>query len=240
MNCVRTRGEEPPRLYGVINGLLRMRNGLRRSQELDDLVDVLASSIGALTNPPKIKATFASVLHSGISTNTIMQYIGHLEDAFVIEEARRFDVKGRKYIGSPKKYYFEDMGLRNARLNFRQSEENHIMENIIYNELRIRGYNVDVGVVECPTVSDNGKRGKRQLEIDFVATRGSEKYYIQSAFSMANEQKAEQERRSLNSIADSFKKIVIVRDNIKTRRDETGIVTLGLINFLMDENSLMA
>lgn len=132
------------------------------------------------------------------------------------------------------------MGLRNARLNFRQSEENHIMENIIYNELRIRGYNVDVGVVECPTVSDNGKRGKRQLEIDFVATRGSEKYYIQSAFSMANDQKAEQERRSLNSIADSFKKIVIVRDNIKTRRDETGIVTLGLINFLMDENSLMA
>ena len=152
----------------------------------------------------------------------------------------RFDVKGKKYIGSPVKYYFEDVGLRNARLNFRQSEENHIMENIIYNELRIRGYNVDVGVVECPTVSDNGKRGKRQLEIDFVATRGSEKYYIQSAFSMANEQKAEQERRSLNSIADSFKKIVIVRDNIKTRRDETGIVTLGLINFLMDENSLMA
>ena len=149
-------------------------------------------------------------------------------------------MKGKKYIGSPVKYYFEDVGLRNARLNFRQSEENHIMENIIYNELRIRGYNVDVGVVECPTVSDNGKRGKRQLEIDFVATRGSEKYYIQSAFSMANEQKAEQERRSLNSIADSFKKIVTVRDNIKTRRDETGIVTLGLINFLMDENSLMA
>lgn len=161
-------------------------------------------------------------------------------DAFLVSKAVRFDVKGKKYIGSPVKYYFEDVGLRNARLNFRQSEENHIMENIIYNELRIRGYNVDVGVVECPTVSDNGKRGKRQLEIDFVATRGSEKYYIQSAFSMANEQKAEQERRSLNSIADSFKKIVIVRDNIKTRRDETGIVTLGLINFLMDENSLMA
>lgn len=161
-------------------------------------------------------------------------------DAFLVSKAVRFDVKGKKYIGSPVKYYFEDVGLRNARLNFRQSEENHIMENIIYNELRIRGYNVDVGVVECPTVSDNGKRGKRQLEIDFVATRGSEKYYIQSAFSMANDQKAEQERRSLNSIADSFKKIVIVRDNIKTRRDETGIVTLGLINFLMDENSLMA
>ena len=161
-------------------------------------------------------------------------------DAFLVSKAVRFDVKGKKYIGSPVKYYFEDVGLRNARLNFRQSEENHIMENIIYNELRIRGYNVDVGVVECPTVSDNGKRGKRQLEIDFVATRGSEKYYIQSAFSMANNQKAEQERRSLNSIADSFKKIVIVRDNIKPRRDETGIVTLGLINFLMDENSLMA
>lgn len=127
-------------------------------------------------------------------------------DAFLVSKAVRFDVKGKKYIGSPVKYYFEDVGLRNARLNFRQSEENHIMENIIYNELRIRGYNVDVGVVECPTVSDNGKRGKRQLEIDFVATRGSEKYYIQSAFSMANDQKAEQERRSLNSIAEFIQK----------------------------------
>ena len=144
------------------------RNGLRRSQELDDLVDVLASSIGALTNPPKIKATFASVLHSGISTNTIMQYIGHLEDAFVIEEARRFDVKGRKYIGSPKKYYFEDMGLRNARLGFCQIEQTHIMENIVYNELRTRGYNVDVGVVDRRGTSE-GVPYRKRLEVDFVA-----------------------------------------------------------------------
>ena len=213
---------------------------MRNKDELDELVDILASATGSLTNPTRLARTFKSVKNKTISDKTLKTYTDYLMDAFLVSKAVRFDVKGKKYIGSPVKYYFEDVGLRNARLNFRQSEENHIMENIIYNELRIRGYNVDVGVVECPTVSDNGKRGKRQLEIDFVATRGSEKYYIQSAFSMANEQKAEQERRSLNSIADSFKKIVIVRDNIKTRRDETGIVTLGLINFLMDENSLMA
>ena len=215
------------------------RHKVRNKDELDELVDILASATGSLTNPTRLARTFKSVKNKTISDKTLKTYTDYLIDAFLVSKAVRFDVKGKKYIGSPVKYYFEDVGLRNARLNFRQSEENHIMENIIYNELRIRGYNVDVGVVECPTVSDNGKRGKRQLEIDFVATRGSEKYYIQSAFSMANEQKAEQERRSLNSIADSFKKIVIVRDNIKTRRDETGIVTLGLINFLMDENSLM-
>lgn len=193
MNCVRTRGEEPPRLYGVINGLLRMRNGLRRSQELDDLVDVLASSIGALTNPPKIKATFASVLHSGISTNTIMQYIGHLEDAFVIEEARRFDVKGRKYIGSPKKYYFEDMGLRNARLGFCQIEQTHIMENIVYNELRTRGYNVDVGVVDRRGTSE-GVPYRKRLEVDFVANLGNRRCYIQSAYQLPTPEKVAQEK----------------------------------------------
>ena len=193
MNCVRTRGEEPPRLYGVINGLLRMRNGLRRSQELDDLVDVLASSIGALTNPPKIKATFASVLHSGISTNTIMQYIGHLEDAFVIEEARRFDVKGRKYIGSPKKYYFKDMGLRNARLGFCQIEQTHIMENIVYNELRTRGYNVDVGVVDRRGTSE-GVPYRKRLEVDFVANLGNRRCYIQSAYQLPTPEKVAQEK----------------------------------------------
>ena len=187
------RGEEPPRLYGVINGLLRMRNGLRRSQELDDLVDVLASSIGALTNPPKIKATFASVLHSGISTNTIMQYIGHLEDAFVIEEARRFDVKGRKYIGSPKKYYFEDMGLRNARLGFCQIEQTHIMENIVYNELRTRGYNVDVGVVDRRGTSE-GVPYRKRLEVDFVANLGNRRCYIQSAYQLPTPEKVAQEK----------------------------------------------
>lgn len=169
------------------------RNGLRRSQELDDLVDVLASSIGALTNPPKIKATFASVLHSGISTNTIMQYIGHLEDAFVIEEARRFDVKGRKYIGSPKKYYFEDMGLRNARLGFRQIEQTHIMENIVYNELRTRGYNVDVGVVDRRGTSE-GVPYRKRLEVDFVANLGDRRCYIQSAYQLPTPEKVAQEK----------------------------------------------
>ena len=169
------------------------RNGLRRSQELDDLVDVLASSIGALTNPPKIKATFASVLHSGISTNTIMQYIGHLEDAFVIEEARRFDVKGRKYIGSPKKYYFEDMGLRNARLGFRQIEQTHIMENIVYNELRTRGYNVDVGVVDRRGTSE-GVPYRKRLEVDFVANLGNRRCYIQSAYQLPTPEKVAQEK----------------------------------------------
>lgn len=169
------------------------RNGLRRSQELDDLVDVLASSIGALTNPPKIKATFASVLHSGISTNTIMQYIGHLEDAFVIEEARRFDVKGRKYIGSPKKYYFEDMGLRNARLGFCQIEQTHIMENIVYNELRTRGYNVDVGVVDRRGTSE-GVPYRKRLEVDFVANLGNRRCYIQSAYQLPTPEKVAQEK----------------------------------------------
>lgn len=160
-------------------------------------------------------------------------------DAFLVSKAVRFDVKGKKYIGSPVKYYFEDVGLRNARLNFRQSEENHIMENIIYNELRIRGYNVDVGVVECPTVSDNGKRGKRQLEIDFVATRGSENIIYNPHFPWLTT-KSGAGAPLTEQHSGFIQKIVIVRDNIKTRRDETGIVTLGLINFLMDENSLMA
>lgn len=231
------RGEEPPRLYGVINGLLRMRNGLRRSQELDDLVDVLASSIGALTNPPKIKATFASVLHSGISTNTIMQYIGHLEDAFVIEEARRFDVKGRKYIGSPKKYYFEDMGLRNARLGFRQIEQTHIMENIVYNELRTRGYNVDVGVVDRRGTSE-GVPYRKRLEVDFVANLGDRRCYIQSAYQLPTPEKVAQEKASLLEIDDSFQKIVLVRDVVKPVRDEHGILTMSVYDFLLDPDSL--
>ena len=237
MNCVHTRGEEPPRLYGVINGLLRMRNGLRRSQELDDLVDVLASSIGALTNPPKIKATFASVLHSGISTNTIMQYIGHLEDAFVIEEARRFDVKGRKYIGSPKKYYFEDMGLRNARLGFRQIEQTHIMENIVYNELRARGFSVDVGSVAKARRVD-GKVVRKQLEVDFVANLGSRRYYIQSALHLPDEEKTRQEKAPLREVPDSFSKIVLVRDVVKPTYDNEGILTMSVFDFLLDEESL--
>lgn len=214
------------------------RNKVRNKDELDELVDILASAIGSLTNPSKLAKTFKSVKGKVISDKTLKTYIDYLIDAFLISKAKRFDIKGKRYIGSPAKYYFEDIGLRNARLNFRQVEITHIMENIIYNELRIRGYKVDVGLVEHYSTGKDGKRQKKQLEVDFVATKGSEKYYIQSAFDMNNEEKIAQEQRSLVNISDSFKKIIIVADNIKVRRNEEGITTIGLRNFLLDENSL--
>ena len=214
------------------------RNKVRNMDELDELVDILASAIGSLTNPSKLAKTFKSVKGKVISDKTLKTYIDYLIDAFLISKAKRFDIKGKRYIGSPAKYYFEDIGLRNARLNFRQVEITHIMENIIYNELRIRGYKVDVGLVEHYSTGKDGKRQKKQLEVDFVATKGSEKYYIQSAFAMNNEEKIAQEQRSLVHISDSFKKIIIVADNIKVRRNEEGITTMGLRNFLLDENSL--
>lgn len=214
------------------------RNKVRNKDELDELVDILASAIGSLTNPSKLARTFRSVKGKAISDKTLKNYIDYLIDAFLISIAKRFDIKGKRYIGSPAKYYFEDIGLRNARLNFRQVEITHIMENIIYNELRIRGYKVDVGLVEHYSTGKDGKRQKKQLEVDFVATKGSEKYYIQSAFAMNNEEKIAQEQRSLVNISDSFKKIIIVADNIKVRRNEEGITTMGLRNFLLDENSL--
>ena len=214
------------------------RNKVRNKDELDELVDILASAIGSLTNPSKLAKTFKSVKGKVISDKTLKTYIDYLIDAFLISKAKRFDIKGKRYIGSPAKYYFEDIGLRNARLNFRQVEITHIMENIIYNELRIRGYKVDVGLVEHYSTGKDGKRQKKQLEVDFVATKGSEKYYIQSAFAMNKEEKIAQEQRSLVHISDSFKKIIIVADNIKVRRNEEGITTMGLRNFLLDENSL--
>lgn len=214
------------------------RNKVRNKDELDELVDILASAIGSLTNPSKLAKTFRSVKGKAISDKTLKNYIDYLIDAFLISKAKRFDIKGKRYIGSPAKYYFEDIGLRNARLNFRQAEITHIMENIIYNELRIRGYKVDVGLVEHYSTGKDGKRQKKQLEVDFVATKGSEKYYIQSAFAMNNEEKIAQEQRPLVNISDSFKKIIIVADNIKVRRNEEGITTMGLRNFLLDENSL--
>ena len=213
------------------------RYGVRRRGELDDLVNVLASGIGTLTNPGKLENTFRSVLHSKISSNTISSYIGYLEDAFVIEEARRYDVKGRGYIGSPLKYYFEDVGLRNARLGFRQVEESHIMENVVYNELRARGYSVDVGVVE-KRVREEGRDVRKQLEVDFVANRGSDRVYIQSALERRTPEKAAQEKASLLGINDSFKKVVLVRDVVKPLRDEHGVVTMSVFDFLLDENSL--
>ena len=215
------------------------RHKIRNQEELDELVDILASAVGSLTSPQKLAKTFKSVKQKNISDKTLKRYIDYLTDAFIVSKAVRFDIKGKRYIGSPAKFYFEDVGLRNARLNFRQIEENHIMENIIYNELRIRGFHVDVGVIEKFGKNEDDKTTKKQLEIDFIATKGSEKYYIQSAFSMPTPEKREQEVRSLNSISDSFKKIIVVRDNIKLRRDERGINTIGLRSFLMDENSIL-
>lgn len=214
------------------------RHKVRHQEELDELVDILASAVGSLTNPLKLANAFKSVKKKTISDKTLKKYMDYLMDAFLVSKAVRYDIKGRKYIGSPAKFYFEDVGLRNARLNFRQMEENHIMENIIYNELRIRGYHVDVGLVEQFGKNSENKTTKKQLEVDFVVTRGSEKYYIQSAFAMNTEGKREQEERPLNAIGDSFKKIIVVRDNIKVRRNDMGIVTIGVRNFLLDEHSL--
>jgi len=217
---------------------IRERNRIDKLQELNDLINVLASAVGSLTNPSKIEATFKSQIHSDISINTIRQYIEFLEDAFVISAANRFDVKGRKYIGTPLKYYFEDVGLRNARLGFRQNEETHLMENIIYNELRARGFQVDVGVVPVRKITNDGKRERAQLEIDFIAALGSKKYYIQSAFSLPDEAKVKQEKASLLKVSDSFKKIIIVNDRLNIRRDEDGITTMNIYEFLLKENSL--
>lgn len=214
------------------------RYHIDKIQEMDDLLNVLASSVGSLTNPPKIEATFKSTIHSNISMNTIRQYLAYLEDALLIHKAYRYNVKERKYIGTPLKYYFEDVGLRNARLGFRQVEETHLMENIIYNELRSRGYSVDVGVVEKRERDERGKEIKKQLEIDFIANLGSNRYYIQSAFSMPTEQKRIQEKASLVNVKDSFKKIILVKDVMKVSHDEDGIVTMSVYDFLLNENSL--
>ena len=214
------------------------RHRIANTEKLNELVDILSSSIGSLTNPLKLSNTFKSIKGKSISDKTINQYIDHLLDSFLVSKAVRYDIKGKKYINSPAKYYFEDVGLRNARLNFRQTEENHIMENIIYNELRIRGYRVDVGVIEKYEKDESGKTVRKVLEVDFIATKGSEKYYLQSAFALPTPEKQAQEERPLALIGDSFKKIIIVKDNIKLRRNETGIVTMGIRQFLLDEDSL--
>ena len=214
------------------------RHQIEKTQELEDLTNILASAVGSLTNPPKIEATFKSSIQSNISLNTIRQYIEYLEDAFIISKANRYNVKGRKYIGTPLKYYFEDVGLRNARLGFRQIEETHLMENIIYNELRKRGYSVDVGVVEKRKNSADGKTERIRLEIDFVANLGSRRYYIQSAFGMPTEEKRLQEKAPLVQVKDSFKKIIVVKDVVNVTRDEEGITTMSVYDFLLKENSL--
>lgn len=214
------------------------RYHIEKVEELNLLINTLASAIGSLTNPSKIEATFKSNIQSEISGNTIRQYIEYLKDAYVIREANRYDVKGRKYIGTPLKYYFEDLGLRNARLGFRQNEETHLMENLIYNELLYRGYSVDVGVVEKREKINDGRTKRMHLEIDFVANMGSRRYYIQSAFSIPDDIKRRQEKALLMNIKDSFKKIIIVKDIIKPWHDEDGIITMSIYDFLLNENSL--
>ena len=214
------------------------RHNIKNKVELNELLDILSSDIGSLTNPLKLSKIFSSAKGNKISDKTINRYIEYLEDAFLISKVQRYDIKGKKYINTPYKYYFEDIGLRNARLNFRQVEENHVMENIIYNELKVRGYSVDVGIVNVYDYDRKGKKILKNYEVDFIASKGNNKYYIQSAFSIENISKLKQETNSLNNIRDSFKKIIVVRNNIKARKDENGITTIGIYNFLLDENSL--
>ena len=213
------------------------RNGIRNTAELGELVNIIASAIGSLTNPKKLENTFKTVNRSDITDKTIKNYLDYLKEAFLIDTAIRYDIKGKKYINTPMKIYFTDSGLRNARLGFRQIEETHLMENIIYNELKRRGFNVDVGLVEIRE-DINGKRVRKQLEVDFIAYKGNNKYYIQSAFSIPDEEKKRQEERPLLNIPDSFKKIVVVGNYIKLKRDDMGITTMSIREFLKKENSL--
>ena len=212
-------------------------NSVRNSQQMERLIDVIASAIGSLTNPQRIENTFRS-FGLTLSASTARQYLDYFQEAYLLERVERYDVKGRKYIGTPQKYYFTDIGLRNARLNFRQQEETHIMENVIYNELRLRGYAVDVGVVGINDRQADGNYRKLLTEIDFVANMGSRRYYVQSAFSLPDTLKKSSEERPLRHLTDSFKKIVVVKDNIMLRRDEQGITTMGLKQFLLDPDSL--
>ena len=214
------------------------RNHLRNADGLFKVVQMLASCIGSPTNPKRISDTFKTVEKKAVTDKTILNYIECLKDAFLIEEALRYDVKGRKYIGTETKYYFEDIGLRNAILNFRQQEEPHIMENIIYNELKYRGFNVDVGFVETWENKSSGKSFRHGLEVDFVVNKGAERIYIQSVFKLPTDEKKEQEERPLLNINDSFKKIIITGENIKRKIDEKGILTIGLLDFLLDEKCI--
>ena len=214
------------------------RNKLQNVDEIDTLVDVLASAIGAPTNPTKISNTFKSERGITYSNKTISNHIDYLAQSFLISKASRYDIKGRKYVGANLKYYFTDIGLRNARLNFRQQETTHIMENIVYNELLIRGYNVDVGIVEIFGKDGEGKTTRKQLEVDFVVNQGSQRYYIQVAYDMSSEEKQAQEFNSLRNIQDSFKKIVIVNGTKKPWRNDEGFVIMGMKYFLLNADSL--
>ena len=210
------------------------RNKVKNIGELEDLLNILASSIGSLTNPEKLKNTFRSARKSRITSATIRKYLDYLEDSFLIDAAERYDIRGKAYIETPRKYYFSDLGLRNARIDFRQFEATHSMENVIYNELCMRGYSVDVGVVQIAERNQDGKVIRKQLEVDFVCNLGSSRYYIRSAYSLPDEAKRAQETRPFRKIDDSFKKIIITKDSIQPYYDEYGILTLSIYDFLLD------
>ncbi len=217
---------------------IKERYDIKNPVELDELLNILSSNVGSLTNPSKLANTFKSLKKSDISDKTINTYISYLEDAFLINKSIRYDIKGKKFINTPLKYYFEDIGLRNARLNFINIDEGHTMENIIYNELLARGFNIDVGVVEIYSKNNQDKTERIITEVDFIANLGNKKYYIQSSYNLNNNEKVVQESRPLYNIDDSFKKIIIVKDDIKPRRDDYGITTMGIYYFLLNENSL--
>lgn len=214
------------------------RNDIRNKAELEELLNILSSSMGSLTNATKLSNTFKSVKNKTISKTTIKRYIDYLCDSFLIDKAIRYDIKGKKYIDTPSKYYFTDLGLRNARLNFRQIEETHAMENIIFNELKVRGFNVDVGVVVVNETDKNGKKIRKQLEIDFVCNMGSKRYYIQSAFAVSDIGKMQQEQRSLINTGDGFKKIIITKDALAPLYNEEGVLVMNVFDFLLNQDSM--
>lgn len=214
------------------------RNNIRNKAELEELLNILSSAIGSLTNPSKLSATFKSVKNKTISKDTLIKYIDYLKDSFLIDSAIRYDIKGKKYINTPSKYYFTDLGLRNARLNFRQVEETHAMENIIFNELKVRGFNVDVGVVVMNEVDKSGKKIRKQLEVDFVCNKGSKRYYIQSAYALPDKTKMEQEQRSLINTGDGFKKIIITKDAVAPLYNDKGVLIMSVYDFLLNSDSL--
>jgi predicted AAA+ superfamily ATPase len=217
---------------------IEQRNRIKNISELEELLDILSSAIGSLTNPEKLKNTFRSVKKSNITSSTIKKYLDYLEDSFLVESSKRYDIRGKKYIETPQKYYFSDLGLRNARLNFRQIEQTHSMENVIYNELRHRGYNVDVGVVTVAEKDENGSIRRKALEVDFVCNLGSEQVYIQSAFSIPDAEKRRQEIRPFRKIDDSFRKIIVTKDIVPMQYDDYGILTMNVYDFLLNKEIL--
>ena len=217
---------------------IKERYNVKRDEELEILLDIISSNIGCLTNPSKLANTFQSEKKVKLSDKTIKNYLDYICDSFLVEKSQRYDIKGKKYIDTPYKYYFVDLGLRNARLNFRQLEKTHMMENIIYNELRVRGFNVDVGIVPLVIRDGNGNQKRISYEVDFVANKGNQRYYIQSAYRLDSDEKVAQEQNSLRNVDDSFKKIVIVGNPILVERDNNGITTMSVYDFLLKENSL--